>query len=72
MEKVKTAAKGLEFNAPGGKVMIDGDNQHVYKTVRIGQVQADGQFKEVWNSGKPVKPDPFLKTYPWGAEVTKK
>lgn len=52
--------------------MIDGDNQHVYKTVRIGQVQADGQFKEVWNSGKPVKPDPFLKTYPWGAEVTKK
>ncbi|MCU6790511.1 urea ABC transporter substrate-binding protein [Paenibacillus sp. WQ 127069] len=72
VEKVKTAAKGLEFNAPGGKVMIDGDNQHVYKTVRIGQVQADGQFKEVWNSGKPVKPDPFLKTYPWGAEVTKK
>jgi urea transport system substrate-binding protein len=72
VEKVKAAAKGLEFNAPGGKVMIDGDNQHVYKTVRIGQVQADGQFKEVWNSGKPVKPDPFLKTYPWGAEVTKK
>ncbi len=72
VEKVKEAAKGLEFNAPGGKVMIDGDNQHVYKTVRIGQVQADGQFKEVWNSGAPVKPDPFLKTYPWGAEVTKK
>ncbi|MFD0678230.1 MULTISPECIES: urea ABC transporter substrate-binding protein [unclassified Paenibacillus] len=72
VEKVKEAAKGLEYNAPGGKVMIDGENQHVYKTVRIGQVQADGQFKEVWNSGKPVKPDPFLKTYPWGAEVTKK
>ncbi|MDF2960968.1 MAG: urea transporter, urea binding protein [Paenibacillus sp.] len=72
VEKVKAAAKGIEFNAPGGKVTIDGENQHVYKTVRIGQVQADGQFKEVWNSGKPVKPDPFLKTYPWGAEVTKK
>ena len=72
VEKVKEAAKGIEYNAPGGKVKLDGDNQHVYKTVRIGQVQADGLIKEVWNSGQPVKPDPFLKTYPWGAEVTKK
>jgi urea transport system substrate-binding protein len=71
VDKVREAAKGIEFNAPEGKVKIDGDNQHVYKTVRIGQVQADGQFKEVWNSGQPVKPDPYLKTYPWGAEVTK-
>ncbi|MBE1444517.1 urea ABC transporter substrate-binding protein [Paenibacillus sp. OAS669] len=72
VDKVKEAAKGIEFSAPGGKVKIDGDNQHVYKTVRIGQIQADGMIKEVWNSGQPVKPDPFLKTYPWGAEVTKK
>ncbi|CAK4841653.1 unnamed protein product [Aphanomyces euteiches] len=72
VEAVKAAAKGIEFNAPGGKVKIDGENQHVYKTVRIGQVQADGQFKEVWNSGEPLKPDPYLKTYPWGTEVTKK
>ncbi|TBL71562.1 urea ABC transporter substrate-binding protein [Paenibacillus thalictri] len=72
VDKVKEAAKGIEFNAPGGKVKIDGENQHIYKTVRIGQVQADGQFKEVWNSGQAVKPDPFLKTYPWGAEVNKK
>ncbi|WP_028547313.1 urea ABC transporter substrate-binding protein [Paenibacillus sp. UNC451MF] len=72
VDKVKEAAKGIEFSAPGGKVKIDGDNQHVFKTVRIGQIQADGMIKEVWNSGQPVKPDPFLKTYPWGAEVTKK
>jgi urea transport system substrate-binding protein len=72
VDKVKAAAKGIEWSAPGGKVQIEGDTQHVYKTVRIGQVQADGQFKEVWNSGSPVKPDPWLKSYPWGAEVTKK
>lgn len=70
VDKVKEAAKGIEFNAPGGKVTLDGENQHVYKTVRIGEVQADGMFKEVWNSGQPVKPDPFLKTYPWGAAVS--
>jgi len=71
IDKVKEAAKGIEFNAPEGKVTIDGDNQHIMKTARIGQIQADGQIKEVWNSGSPIKPDPYLKTYPWGAEVTK-
>ncbi|MCD1259833.1 urea ABC transporter substrate-binding protein [Paenibacillus athensensis] len=72
IDKVKEAAKGIEFNAPEGKVTIDGENQHIMKTARIGQIQGDGQIKEVWNSGSPIKPDPYLKTYPWGAEVTKK
>ncbi|MDF2646018.1 MAG: urea transporter, urea binding protein [Paenibacillus sp.] len=72
VEKVKAAAKGIEWNAPEGKVTIDGENQHISKTARIGQIMADGQIKEIWNSGQPLKPDPFLKTYPWGGEVTKK
>ncbi|WP_246362752.1 urea ABC transporter substrate-binding protein [Paenibacillus alba] len=72
VEKVKAAAKGIEWNSPEGKVTIDGENQHIYKTARIGQIQADGQIKEIWNSGQALKPDPFLKTYPWGGEVTKK
>ncbi|MBD0383469.1 urea ABC transporter substrate-binding protein [Paenibacillus sedimenti] len=72
VEKVKTAAKGIEFNSPEGKVTIDGENQHISKTARIGQIQADGLIKEIWNSGQPLKPDPYLKTYPWGTEVTKK
>ncbi|WP_171692776.1 urea ABC transporter substrate-binding protein [Paenibacillus germinis] len=72
VEKVKAAAKGIEFNAPEGKVVIDGENQHISKTARIGQITADGQIKEIWNSGQPLKPDPFLKTYPWGGDVTKK
>ncbi|NUU78661.1 urea ABC transporter substrate-binding protein [Paenibacillus xylanilyticus] len=70
VEKVKEAAKGLEFDAPEGKVTVDGENQHIYKTVRIGEVQEDGQFKELWNSGSPVKPDPYLKTYEWGASLS--
>lgn len=72
VEKVKEAAKGLEFDAPEGKVTVDGENQHIYKTVRIGEVQEDGQFKELWNSGAPVKPDPYLKTYEWGASLSAK
>jgi urea transport system substrate-binding protein len=65
VEAVKKAAKGISFAAPEGKVTIDGENQHIYKTARIGELQADGLIKEIWNSGGPIKPDPFLKTYPW-------
>ncbi|MBD3922805.1 urea ABC transporter substrate-binding protein [Paenibacillus sp. PR3] len=68
--KVKEAAKGLEWDAPEGKVKIDGATQHLYKTVRIGEVQSGGMFKELWNSGEPVKPDPYLKGYTWAATLS--
>ncbi|MDX6690575.1 MAG: urea transport system substrate-binding protein [Solirubrobacteraceae bacterium] len=64
-EKVKAASKGLTFDAPEGKVTIDGENQHLYKTARIGQLQPNGLIKEVSGSGKPIKPDPYLKSYSW-------
>jgi urea transport system substrate-binding protein len=70
VDKVKEAAKGLEFNGPGGKVVIDGENQHIYKTVRIGEVQLDGQFKQLWSTDGPVKPDPYLKSYDWAASLS--
>ena len=67
VEAVKKAAAGIALDLPEGKVTIDGENQHVYKTARIGLIQPDGQIKEVWNSGQPIKPDPYLKGYPWAA-----
>jgi len=66
VDKVKAAADGISFQAPGGLVKIDGKTQHIWKTVRIGEVQPNGQFKEVWSTGKPIKPDPYLDSYPWG------
>jgi urea transport system substrate-binding protein len=71
VDKVREAAKNLEFAAPGGPVKIDEKNQHVWKTVRIGKVRADGQFDEVWNSGKPVQPDPYLEGYEWAKDLKK-
>ena len=65
VEAVKKAAGGISLERPEGTVTIDGENQHMYKTARIGVVQPDGLIKEVWNSGKPIKPDPYLKTYSW-------
>lgn len=68
--KVKAASDGIEFDAPEGKVTVDGASQHVYKTARIGKVRSDGLIEEVWNSGKPIKPDPYLKGYSWASGLS--
>ncbi|MQY02725.1 urea ABC transporter substrate-binding protein [Actinomadura macrotermitis] len=67
---VKKAAAGLSLELPEGKVTIDGPTQHVYKTARIGVIQPDGLIKEVWASKEPIKPDPYLKSYPWAAGLS--
>ncbi len=70
--KVKAAADagGITFDAPEGLVTVDGATQHVYKTARIGKIGDDGLIKEVWNSGSPVKPDPYLKGYTWATGLS--
>ncbi|QYC39781.1 Aliphatic amidase expression-regulating protein [Nonomuraea coxensis DSM 45129] len=67
VEAVRKAAPSISLDRPEGKVTIDGDNQHTYKTARIGIIQPDGLIKQVWDSGEPIKPDPYLKAYPWAA-----
>jgi urea transport system substrate-binding protein len=69
VEKVKVAADGITFEAPEGTVTVDGSNHHISKTARIGKIGADGAISEVWNSGQPIKPDPFLKSYPWASAL---
>ncbi|MET7669674.1 urea ABC transporter substrate-binding protein [Micromonospora luteifusca] len=70
VEKVRSASGGITFDAPEGMVTVDGTTQHIAKTARIGKIGADGLITEVWNSGKPVSPDPFLKTYPWASGLS--
>jgi len=65
VEAVREAAKGLEFQAPEGLVKIEGENQHLWKPVRIGIVREDGLIDEIWSTGEAVKPDPYLKSYDW-------
>ncbi|WP_199737091.1 MULTISPECIES: urea ABC transporter substrate-binding protein [Micromonospora] len=70
VEKVRGASDGITFDAPEGLVTVDGKTQHIAKTARIGKIGADGLITEVWNSGKPVAPDPYLKTYPWASGLS--
>jgi len=68
VEAVRAAAKGIEFEAPEGLVKINGENQHISKTVRIGKIRDDGLIDEIWATPGPVEPDPYLTTYEWGGE----
>lgn len=45
--------------APEGTVQVDPENQHTWKTVRVGKIGADNQFEIVWSSEKPIRPEPF-------------
>lgn len=48
-----------EFDAPQGRVRIDGANNHTYLWPRVARLDAEGRFQIVWNPGVRVKPDPY-------------
>ena len=51
--------KGLEFDAPGGKVKVDPKTHHLYKKFRLGRIGIDRQFEVVYESKDLIAPDPF-------------
>jgi urea transport system substrate-binding protein len=61
-KQIRRAMLNQRLKGPGGEVRIDADTQHCYKTPRIGQIQADGQFKIVWAAPQPVAPEPYPAT----------
>ena len=62
---IQKNADGVTFDAPEGKVVVDGENHHLSKTSYIGKIDSDGLIRSVWNSPSPIKPDPYLSTYDW-------
>jgi urea transport system substrate-binding protein len=56
---VKTLLSQQTMVAPEGIVSIDFTNNHLWKSVRIGKVRADGQFDVVWQYDQPVRPAPY-------------
>jgi urea transport system substrate-binding protein len=69
VDAVRAAAQSGEitFAAPEGMIKVDPENQHTYKYVRIGQINAEGLIDEVYSSPEAVKPDPFLAGIEWAA-----
>ena len=67
---VQAAAGGVSYAAPEGTVTVNGDNHHIAKTALIGKIAQDGLIYTDWSSGKPIEPDPYLKTYPWASSLS--
>lgn len=62
VDKVTAASPGIELDtAPEGYVKVH-ENQHLWSKTRIGEVQANGQFKVVYESDL-IEPNPFPKGY---------
>ena len=58
LEKVRAAAIGQTFDAPGGKVTLEA-NHHLAKVVRLGEVRDDGLFEIVYATDQAVTPIPW-------------
>jgi urea transport system substrate-binding protein len=70
VKAIQDNAGGVTFDAPEGLVTIDGANNHITKTARIGEIRPDGLIYTIWQSPGPIQPDPYLKTYPWAAGLS--
>ena len=53
------AMRRQSMNAPEGVVYVDPENLHTWKTVRVGRILPNGQFKIEWSSEKPIRPVPY-------------
>jgi urea transport system substrate-binding protein len=47
------------FSGPSGIIAVDARTRHLWKHVRIGKAEADGQFVEVFASSIPIRPTPW-------------
>lgn len=60
MLAVRQALPLVFFNAPQGRVHIDGENRHSFLTPRIAVSNRDAGFDIIYESAQPIKPDPYL------------
>jgi urea transport system substrate-binding protein len=59
IDKVRKAATTLGWDdIVMGKTKF-APNQSLYQTAYVGELQPDGQFKILWNSPKPIFPQPY-------------
>ncbi|MFA5710074.1 urea ABC transporter substrate-binding protein [Mycolicibacterium sp.] len=70
VKDIQDNADGVSFTGPEGLVTIDGDNHHITKTARIGEIRPDGLIYTTWESQGPIEPDPYLESYPWASGLS--
>ena len=65
VDAVRKAMAGLTMEAPNGMtVKMDETNHHLHRPVFIGEILADGQFKILSQSDKPIAAEPWSQLLP--------
>jgi ABC-type branched-subunit amino acid transport system substrate-binding protein len=59
VDQVRKALRGLEFDAPGGKVKVDEHNLHSWKPFRVGRITKELKFELVYEAKTWIAPEPY-------------
>jgi len=59
---IRAAIKGQRYDAPQGLVEVDAATLHTSQTSRVGRINGEGRFEEVFVSPKPIRAVPFPAT----------
>lgn len=59
LASLRNTLNAQTFEAPEGAILVDGETQHLWKTVRVARLESDGQFRVLWSTEAPIKPEPF-------------
>lgn len=59
---VREALRGLDYDAPQGRVTVDPATQQLVQTIRVGSMGKSGKFEDVYVSPQRIRPDPFPNT----------
>lgn len=63
ISSIRSDILGASFDAPQGRIRIDGLNSHCYVWPKIGMARSDGQFRIVAETSQAIRPDPYRTTY---------
>jgi branched-chain amino acid transport system substrate-binding protein len=58
-DAIRIALAEFEYDAPQGRVRVDGSNNHTFLWPRVAKLDQRGRFQIVWDPGVRVKPDPY-------------
>jgi len=59
LDVVNLAVASQSIAAPSGVMTVDARTRHVWKSIRVGKVNAQGGFDLVFDFGQTLRPEPF-------------
>lgn len=59
VDLVRGALPNQSYSAPEGLVYVDAENNHVWRTGRIGKIDSNGEYDVIWDSQRPLRPVPY-------------